>query len=465
MAASASRAAKGAKVPPVPETVTGEVERVTYENEETGFRVIRIGQVKDRGSIAAVGRFPAVGPGTKVRITGDFVNDPRHGAQLRVDTLVGWLGTSAIVRQHEDPALRTGIIARAEEAVARARQLGDERRLTAALVALGNAHALSGFPGTGFESLLEAQQTARRLGDDQRFLLPFWAATEIMVDDDPSGAVEQFAAVIDLARKVGNQTIEAHALGTTVMALGRLGRFEEAVATAQAALLVAEASGSVIKKADVNILVGAAYLDMGRVEEAFDHAKLGTELALSVAGKECTSSGLQLLGTIERRRRNLAEASDRLVDSIEVGRGTSYEALAYNAKGLLASTDVLRGVTKSVSAIETEIENAEASKDGLGLANLRLELATALVELGQPAAAEPQVRQAVQWFRQRLMYPYVARALRQLAAVLTMTGDEEGARTAREESQAIATALERNPSSFPPPDTSSGADALPEVET
>jgi exodeoxyribonuclease V alpha subunit len=72
----------------VPTTVTGEVERVTYENEETGFRVIRVGSIKDRGSVAAVGKFPAVGPGTKVRITGDFVNDPRHGEQLRVDTLV-----------------------------------------------------------------------------------------------------------------------------------------------------------------------------------------------------------------------------------------------------------------------------------------------------------------------------------------------------------------------------------------
>jgi exodeoxyribonuclease V alpha subunit len=72
----------------VPTTVTGEVERVTYENEETGFRVIRIGSVKDRGSIAAVGKFPAVGPGTRVRITGQIVNDPRHGEQLRVETLV-----------------------------------------------------------------------------------------------------------------------------------------------------------------------------------------------------------------------------------------------------------------------------------------------------------------------------------------------------------------------------------------
>jgi exodeoxyribonuclease V alpha subunit len=69
-------------------TVTGEVERVTFENEETGFRVVRVGQVKGRGSVIAVGKYPAVGPGTRVRITGDFVNDPRHGEQLRVDTLV-----------------------------------------------------------------------------------------------------------------------------------------------------------------------------------------------------------------------------------------------------------------------------------------------------------------------------------------------------------------------------------------
>lgn len=72
----------------MPTTVTGEVERVTYENEETGFRVIRIGSVPGRGSVPVVGVFPPVGPGTKVRVTGDFVQDPRHGEQFRADTLV-----------------------------------------------------------------------------------------------------------------------------------------------------------------------------------------------------------------------------------------------------------------------------------------------------------------------------------------------------------------------------------------
>jgi exodeoxyribonuclease V alpha subunit len=72
----------------VPTTVTGEVERVTYENEETGFRVIRLGGVEGRGGISVVGRFAAVGPGSRIRVTGDIVKDPRHGEQLRADAVV-----------------------------------------------------------------------------------------------------------------------------------------------------------------------------------------------------------------------------------------------------------------------------------------------------------------------------------------------------------------------------------------
>jgi exodeoxyribonuclease V alpha subunit len=76
----------------VPTTLTGEVERVTYENEATSFRVIRLGSVEGggarRGALPVVGTFPAVGPGTRVRITGEFVTDPKHGEQFRVETLM-----------------------------------------------------------------------------------------------------------------------------------------------------------------------------------------------------------------------------------------------------------------------------------------------------------------------------------------------------------------------------------------
>ncbi|HEY5376989.1 MAG TPA: ATP-dependent RecD-like DNA helicase, partial [Polyangiaceae bacterium] len=56
------------------------------------FRVIRLGSVEGAGarrsSVPVVGTFPAVGPGTRVRVTGDFVNDAKHGEQFRVETLI-----------------------------------------------------------------------------------------------------------------------------------------------------------------------------------------------------------------------------------------------------------------------------------------------------------------------------------------------------------------------------------------
>lgn len=80
-------------------TVTGEVERVTYENEESSFRVLRVGslsgetgalsgEAQRRGAMVVVGTFQAVGPGTRVRVTGNYVTDARHGEQFRADVLV-----------------------------------------------------------------------------------------------------------------------------------------------------------------------------------------------------------------------------------------------------------------------------------------------------------------------------------------------------------------------------------------
>ena len=73
-------------------TLTGEVERITYESDATGFRVLKVGSLEGpaakRGSVTVVGMLPPVGSGARVRVTGDFRQDPKHGEQFRADTLV-----------------------------------------------------------------------------------------------------------------------------------------------------------------------------------------------------------------------------------------------------------------------------------------------------------------------------------------------------------------------------------------
>ncbi|MGC4070878.1 MAG: ATP-dependent RecD-like DNA helicase [Polyangiaceae bacterium] len=75
-----------------PVTISGEVERVTYENEANGFRVLKLrrieGELGRRAKLTVVGTAPALGPGTRVRATGRLVEDARHGEQLQAESIV-----------------------------------------------------------------------------------------------------------------------------------------------------------------------------------------------------------------------------------------------------------------------------------------------------------------------------------------------------------------------------------------
>ncbi len=77
-------------------SILGEVSRITYENEETGFRVVRLAQVAglDRQkAVVAVGILPPVGKGTRLRLTGQIETHAQHGERFKV--------TSAIVLSPE----------------------------------------------------------------------------------------------------------------------------------------------------------------------------------------------------------------------------------------------------------------------------------------------------------------------------------------------------------------------------
>ena len=86
------RALFGAAPPPsglgTPVTVDGEVVRVTFENDETGFRVLRVAVEGRAQPEPWVGVFPAAPPGTRVRATGRYERDAKHGDQLKVETLL-----------------------------------------------------------------------------------------------------------------------------------------------------------------------------------------------------------------------------------------------------------------------------------------------------------------------------------------------------------------------------------------
>jgi len=72
-------------------TVQGEVEKISYENEETGFRVVRLGQVSgltEHRQLTLVGTMPPLGPGTKVRAAGKLEQHNKHGLRFVVQSVI-----------------------------------------------------------------------------------------------------------------------------------------------------------------------------------------------------------------------------------------------------------------------------------------------------------------------------------------------------------------------------------------
>lgn len=68
--------------------VEGEVVVVTYENRETGFRIVKLQPEGKRERITLVGVIPSLGPGSWVRARGTWENNPTHGPQLRVGNVL-----------------------------------------------------------------------------------------------------------------------------------------------------------------------------------------------------------------------------------------------------------------------------------------------------------------------------------------------------------------------------------------
>ncbi|HNS40628.1 MAG TPA: ATP-dependent RecD-like DNA helicase, partial [Promineifilum sp.] len=73
--------------------ISGSVERITYYNEENGYTVLRL-LPDTRGMlpyaygkqlVTVVGNMPELNPGEWVKLTGQWLNHPKHGRQFQVE--------------------------------------------------------------------------------------------------------------------------------------------------------------------------------------------------------------------------------------------------------------------------------------------------------------------------------------------------------------------------------------------
>ncbi len=66
----------------------GVIERVAFENDLSGFRVLRVSNETDGSKVTVVGRMQRVAVGMRIRVTGRWETEPRHGKQLAAQSVL-----------------------------------------------------------------------------------------------------------------------------------------------------------------------------------------------------------------------------------------------------------------------------------------------------------------------------------------------------------------------------------------
>jgi hypothetical protein len=87
------------------EVLTGLVERVTYQNAENGFCVLRVKARGQRELVTLVGHAAAISAGEWITATGNWINDRTHGQQFKARFLKTSAPTS--VEALPAPSIRT----------------------------------------------------------------------------------------------------------------------------------------------------------------------------------------------------------------------------------------------------------------------------------------------------------------------------------------------------------------------
>jgi exodeoxyribonuclease V alpha subunit len=99
------------------ERITGSVERITYYNPENGYSVLRLRPDRGRiqgvnrdGLVTITGNLPELSPGEHLRLTGQWVNHPKHGLQFQSEICEQILpATLAGIRRYLGSGLVKGI--------------------------------------------------------------------------------------------------------------------------------------------------------------------------------------------------------------------------------------------------------------------------------------------------------------------------------------------------------------------
>ena len=93
-----------------PEQLQGEVERLVYSGDETGYTVCRLRIPGQEELVTVVGNLPGVQPGERLKLAGRWLHHPKYGLQFQVYSYTSLLpATANAIRRYLSSSLVKGI--------------------------------------------------------------------------------------------------------------------------------------------------------------------------------------------------------------------------------------------------------------------------------------------------------------------------------------------------------------------
>jgi predicted ATPase len=344
--------------------------------------------------------------------------------------------SSELQRAQIDAALKraaVGTTRKALEADERnleeARQL--ERRLASVLYWLGRLAYVRGMFEAAAQYAEQSLAIADRLGDEALAAPPVnLMGRYYYLTGEYARAGALLARSVEQMRNLGNPTEEATAAGFAGVAFGALGEFDRALSSADRGLDLARDLKNPFVEAAAYNYRAVAHCHRGSVAAAIADCEMAKQIAERVGDRFRIYLAQFYEGQARSMAGDPAKARELLESSITLAKELGTTTLLAWGESLLAETLLKLGEAADAEALcRKAIRLAERSRDRLAsaLAHRILAGALAVLEPGNPTAAETAVHEAMRIQREMNCEPELGRSHLAYAQLLVEWGRLEDA--------------------------------------
>jgi tetratricopeptide (TPR) repeat protein len=351
--------------------------------------------------------------------------------ELIFDVLLSWEDAAINFRPYEDQLRQ---LSRAEGI---ARALHDKPRLIQVLHWTANVLLAQGRWTQAGPALTESLLLAEESGNEELSVRPTYFKALMTTFADPAEALKWIALAEDLSTKYNDLHIEALALATKGHVLAQLGEFARSQDAIDRARQVSNRLGSPLIASDVDLFAAWACLAMGNREQALEFGQQSVERAIATDNMDCICNGLACIGYTNLELGRIPEAASAFEKGIERSDISGAMIPKLNGQAGLAVTRFMSGHLDAIEDLQKVVATMRLYENHVGAASANLLLGTCLTQLGEYERASDCLDQAVDFYRQSRMYPFVAKALGSKAELM----DRQGHRAEGQEYRAEAESL------------------------